>query len=102
MNDSQKIKQSSFSTATAVATGIVVGAGAVIASVVALKDKKNAEIVKKVLNNVKAQSITHGEEMKKQALEAKKLAEQNIAEGKEKAVKVAKVAEDAKKGLKSL
>ncbi len=70
-------------------TGAVVGAGIAVAGVMALKDEKNREKVKKVLNNVKKQATDYAEDVQNKIRDEKEEAEKKLAEVKEKVKKVA-------------
>lgn len=69
--------------AAALATGVVIGAGAAIAGAVMLKDKKNQAKMKKAMNNVKNQFSDHIEQLQKTVHEKKDKGEEKITKGKE-------------------
>ena len=54
MTNSKQKKKGKFSLIAGI-TGAIVGAGAAIAGTLALKDKKNRDKIKKVLNKVKSE-----------------------------------------------
>jgi outer membrane murein-binding lipoprotein Lpp len=75
-------------------TGAVVGAGIAIAGAVALKDEKNVQKIKEIMTNVKDQAVGHIEDIKKNVEHEKTEIDEQIAEGKEKANKIASTAKD--------
>jgi len=80
--------KSGFNPVVAAVTGAVVGAGVAVAGAIALKDKKNRDKVKGVLNNVKDKATGYVEDIRKQLQDKKNEAEEKLAEGKEKVKKV--------------
>lgn len=83
----------------AAVAGAVVGAGAVIASVIAMKDKGNQKKVKELLTSAKATVQGYKNEATNQVAESKKNIKKMANQAIEKAEKVTK---SAKKELKKI
>ncbi len=82
----QKKKQS-INPAAAVATGAILGAGAVLAGKI-LNDKKNREKVTKVANEIKSQVTGYIEDMQKVADKKKTDGKEKLIQGKKELKKV--------------
>lgn len=89
-------KEKNINPVAAVATGIVIGAGAAIAGAAILRDKKNQTKVKKVLKEVKSQVAGYVEDSQKALHEKKEEGEEKAAQSKE---ELKKVADSTKKVL---
>ena len=76
-------KEKSINPVAAIATGVVIGAGAAIAGSAILKDKKKQEKVKKVIKGVKSQVTGYMEDMQKMADEKINEGKEKLSEGKE-------------------
>ncbi len=89
-------EQNAISPLAAAVTGVVVGASVAVAGVVALKDGKNRDKVKKVLTNVKNQVSGHMEEVQEDVEDKKNEIEENLIEGKKELKKIADAAKEAR------
>jgi len=81
-------RKSGIDTVAAAVTGAIVGAGVAVAGAVALKDKKNREKVKQVLNNVKDQAVGYMEKMQKDVKSKKGGVENKLDDGQKEVKKV--------------
>lgn len=84
----QDQEKSGFNSVTAAVAGVIIGAGVATAGAVLLKDKKNREKVRGILNNAKDQAVGYMENVQKQVGGNKGEAEKILAEGKGKVKKV--------------
>lgn len=89
-------KRKNINPVAAMATGIVIGAGAAIAGAAVLRDKKNQTKVKKVMKDVKSQVAGYLEDSQKAIHEKKEAGEEKVAQSKE---ELKKVADSTKKVL---
>jgi gas vesicle protein len=81
-------RKSGIDPVAAAVTGAIVGAGVAVAGAVALKDKKNREKVKQVLNNVKDQAVGYMEKMQKDVKSKKSGVENKLDDGQKEVKKV--------------
>lgn len=99
-----------ISSLVAAVTGAVVGAGVAVAGVVAFRDKKSRDTVKKVITHVKNQAVGYMEDMQSQAQVTKDEVEKKLVKSKEKIQKASNEAKntlhhelkDAKKEVKKI
>jgi len=87
MINSKQKKKGSINPVFAAVTGAVIGAGAAVAGVFVLKDKKNRNKVTKVINDVKNQAVGYVEKIQKEISTNKKKIGKNINKGKAKVKK---------------
>ncbi len=92
-NHKKKEEMGGVNSVVAAVTGVVVGAGVAVAGVV-LNDEKNRDKIKEVLTNVKDQAVGYMENVQNEAEDKKGEVEKKLAEGEEKAKKVANSAND--------
>jgi hypothetical protein len=71
MTNTKKKKKGKFSVVAGI-TGAIVGAGAAVATAVALKDKKNRDKVKKAFTNVKDKALGYVKKIQKEVKKEKK------------------------------
>jgi hypothetical protein len=84
----QDKRKSGIDPVAAAVTGAIVGAGVAVAGAVALKDKKNRENVKQVLNNVKDQAVGYMEKMQNDVKSKKGSVENKLDDGQKEVKKV--------------
>lgn len=99
MTNLKQKKKSKFSVIAGI-TGAVVGAGAAVAGALALRDKKNRDKVKKVLNKVKDEAMTYAGKIGKEVKKDAGIVSKKAATTKRKIKKVVK--KDVVKGVKKI
>jgi hypothetical protein len=87
-------KEKNINPVAAIATGVVIGAGAALAGAAVLSDKKNQEKIKKVIKDVKKQVIGYAEDTQKNASNKKDEGKEKITQGKEDLKKIADSTKD--------
>ena len=78
-------KQSAVSPVVAAVTGVAVGAGLATVGIMAMKNDKNKEKVKKVINTVKSKASNYLKKTEKQVDEGKKKLVKTVAAAKKSA-----------------
>lgn len=84
MADSKQKGKHGLNPVAVAVTGAVVGAGIAVAGAVALRDEKNRDKVKKILNSAKDQALDYIEDVEIHLQEAKNEAQGKPDEGKKK------------------
>lgn len=89
MNKKQNNDEKSVNPIIAGVTGAVIGAGIAIAGAVILKDEKNRDKAKKVINNVKEEVRGYVKDLENSAQKKTAVVEEKLAKGAKKAKKLA-------------
>ncbi|KKP28563.1 MAG: hypothetical protein UR15_C0025G0012 [Parcubacteria group bacterium GW2011_GWA2_31_28] len=84
LNNIHKERKKSINPIAAGVTGAVIGAGAAVAGAVILKDKKNRENIKKVLNKVKDTTSEYMKDMRSSAKDKRDDIKRVLSVGKKK------------------
>jgi hypothetical protein len=90
-------KEKGINPVAAVATGIIIGAGAALAGAAVLSDKKNQDKAKKVIKDVKNQLSGHMENMQKTVDKKKDEGKEKIAQSKQELKEIADSTKDTLK-----